>query len=239
LLLCHALDSDRVIRGIQGWLNDGTLKVSKKLCVCEWSTITSTKSVTDVILVKQRFGSTNCDELDDILQENIVIDIQKILVEYEKSKFTRKEPPVEYTMQELWLNAFTINPENKDFETTIDEVLKTIIEYYVPWSNVEGEYSQVRRNWVRKAMEGFCSIGLAERNESEPDKFRIFRGKQIKKDILDYMVEGLCSQTVKDAVKKMFMAEEKSREQKGLFDFPVNSDESDSKGINDILDGKF
>jgi len=220
LLFCHALDFDRVVQRIQQWLEDGSIKISKKLCICEWSTITSPKTGKDVVLIRKRFGDTSCDELNRMLQENIVVDIQKVVIDYEKCKFTRKEPPLEYTMQELWVNVFReMTTKTESFEVSIDEILKVAIDYYIPWSNIEGEYSQVRRTWIRKAVEGFCAIGLAEQSESNPQRFRILHQKQIQKDILDYMIEALCNLTIKQTPKRPMVDQEATTPQKPLSDF--------------------
>jgi hypothetical protein len=70
----------------------GSLVVSRKLCVCEWSMISSTKRGRDVILIRHRYGDTNNEELNGFLHDNIVIDVQELAVDIENCKFTRKEP---------------------------------------------------------------------------------------------------------------------------------------------------
>jgi hypothetical protein len=168
-----------------------------------------------------------------MLQENVIIDIQNVIVEYEKCKFTRKEPPLEYTMQEVWVNVFPeMNSKSEDFEVLIDDILKVAIDYYIPWSNIEGQYSQVRRMWIRKAMEAFCAIGLAERTDISPTKFRIFRAKQIQKDILDYIIESLCTLAVREEPKRPIVDQEAQSTQKPLLDFSSEKGGHDKEKTN-------
>lgn len=219
ILFCHAIDSDRVIERIRKWLNDNSLRISKKLCVCEWSMIASPKTGKEVILVKQRFGDTSCSELDRVLTENILVDVETIGIKYEKCKFTRKEPPIEYVMQELWLNIFPeINARVEDFEISVDKILKIAYEYYIPWSNVENEYSQIRRRWIKKALDVLSEIGLAQSIANDPERFKIFRGKQIRRDILDYMIEAHCRLFISHLPRKLVL-DEKAKQQTSLTEF--------------------
>lgn len=223
ILFCHAIDSDRVVGKVQEWLNLSILRVTKKLCICEWSMIASPKTGKEVILVRQRFGTTGNDELNQMLRNNILIDTETMGIKYEKCKFTRKEPPVEYLMQELWLNVFPeINVKVEDFETSVDEVLRIAYEYYIPWSNIEGEYSQIRKRWVKKALDIFSEIGLAQSVSSNSERFKIFRGKQIQRDILEYFIEAHCRLFIGRISKKPVL-EEEAREQRSLEEFKTGT----------------
>jgi len=223
LFLCHSMDSDRVVGKIQEWLEDGTLKVTKKLSICEWSMIISPKTGKDVILIRHRLGTTDCEELNQMLRANVVIDTQAISVKYEKCKFTRKEPPVEYLMQEFWVNVFSeLNVKLEDFETSLTDILKIAYEYYIPWSNIEGEYSQVRQSWVSKALNAFAEIGLAEEISVNGSKYRILRTKKLPKDILDYFIEARCRLLTRQPQKTFTTDEQKAESQRSLEEFGVN-----------------
>ena len=194
LLFCYTLDYDRVIGKLKQWIERGAVKLSHNLCVCEWSMILNPKIAKEVLLIRLRDGKTGCDELNGILTNNVVINIQQLVIEVEKCKFTRKEPPVEYTMVELWLNIFPeINRNTEDFEALIGDILKVTYDYYIPWSNINGEYSQVRETWIKKAMASFCEIGLAEQVGGNPNCFKIFQSKETPKNIRDYIIDSLCT----------------------------------------------
>lgn len=111
-----------------------------------------------------------------------------------------------------------INEKPTDFETSVSGILKIAYEYYIPWSNIDGEFSQVRENWVKKALDSFCNIGLAQQIPNNLERFKILRGRQIQKDILDYVIEKFCS-GVSQAFKKPVLEQEDAAPQKLLTGF--------------------
>lgn len=205
ILLCHALDSDRVTGKISQWINEGKLKIAKKLCIAEWSTIESLKfDQRDVILVRHKSGETDCEWLNTKLHQNIKLGLEELITKYEKSRFTRKEPPLEYTMNQLWTCIFpALKEKTEDFTCTIGEILTIAYDYFIPWSGLQGEYSQVRKKWIIKAMNAFCEIDLAKQQSASSgnEEYKIYYGKRIQKDVSDYFVEGLCQKRIEEAGK--------------------------------------
>ena len=204
VLLCHALDSDRIVERIKEWTSEGKLKVTKNLCVVEWSIVESLKfDQKDVFLIRPRLGETRCTALNDHLRKNIKIDVDHLFAKYEKCKFVRKEPPLEYMMNQLWSSIFpAMNEITEDFACSIDEILKTTYEYFIPWSGLQGEYSQVRTRWIKKSMKAFCDIDVAKKIEDRPDSYTILYGKQIRKDVSEYFVEKLCRKILRESRKR-------------------------------------
>jgi len=209
ILLCHAVDSDRLVEKVSHWTNNGELKISKKLCIAEWSIVESLKyEQRDVILVRHRLGDSGCSALDTKLRQNLRLELDKLLTIYEKCRFTRKEPPIEYVMYQLWNCIFpALQEKAEDFTCGADELLKVAYDYFIPWSGLQGEYSQIRKKWIRKAMDAFCNIELAERLQSvtsgsSQDSYNIFYGRRIQKDMSDYVVERLCQRDIEEARKR-------------------------------------
>lgn len=220
ILLCHALDSDRVVGKIRTWTDEEKLKISKKLCVVEWSIIQSLKfDQKDVFLIRHKIGETGCTALDNKFRKNIRFEVDPLITKYEKCKFVRKEPPLEYMMNQLWSCIFPGMYEiTEDFSCSIDEILKVAYEYFIPWSGLQGEYSQVRKRWVRKAMKAFCDIGIAQGIKDTPDSYRIFYGKRIRKEVSEYFVERLC-RNIQREMRKRPIKEALEETQHGLAEF--------------------
>jgi len=203
LLLCPMMDYDRIITKLNEWLKAGKIKVTKNLCICEWGMILYPKWGKDFILIRKRQGKTNCEELNKILESNITFEVQKLHLNYEQCKFTRKEPPTEYTMRQLWLDIFpALNKKIEDFTTSVEEVLEIAYKYYIPWSNLEGEFSQIRKTWIKKAMDSFCEIGLAENTSKAKSKYIVHRSKRVN-NVEEYIVKRLCKSVIKEKIKKM------------------------------------
>lgn len=205
ILLCHALDSDRVAEKISQWVDEGKLKIAKKLCIAEWSIIESLKfDQRDVIFVRHKSGETDCEWLNTKLHQNIKLGLEELITKYEKCRFTRKEPPLEYTMNQLWTCIFpALKEKTEDFTCTIDEILTIAYDYFIPWSGLRGEYSQVRKKWITKAINAFCEIDLAKQESTSngDEEYKIYYGKRIQKDVSDYFVEGLCQKRIEEAGK--------------------------------------
>jgi hypothetical protein len=196
MLFCHAFDYDRVLEKMNQWIADGALKVSE-ISLCEWVMAQNPKTRKEELLIRLRDGRTSCDELNMLLKKNINVDVQQLVVEYEECKFTRKEPPIEYTMNQLWLHVFSeISKNSADFEVSTEKLLEIVYEYYITWSNVKGEYSQVREKWIKKALQGFCEIGLAEEVPDKPSIYKILMSKKIEKDFQEYITEKLCEKSI-------------------------------------------
>jgi hypothetical protein len=215
VLFCDILNINRVLPKIKEWLDISELKVKENLVICEWGIIESPKTG-DTILIRKRFGDPRCKELNALFNEDMQIDLQTLTVAYEKCRFTRKEPPVEYTMEQIWMHILSQMTEKfETFETSIDEILNTAIEYYIPWSNISGEYSQIRKTWIRKAMDKFCEIEMAGQISNDPNKYKIFRDKPIK-DFREYIIERICGRTEEAKLKARI---EPDRAQKTISDF--------------------
>ena len=52
-----------------------------------------------------------------------------------------------------------------EIEVTLNQLLIQVYNYYVPWSRIEGEYSQVRETWIKDAMKMRDSRMVGERGE--------------------------------------------------------------------------
>jgi hypothetical protein len=86
-------------------------------------------------------------------------------------------------------------------------------EFYIPWSNIGNEYSQVRETWIKKAMTTFCTINLAEQVIDKKGVYRVFRSKKIPKSVLDYFAESLCNQSIKEEIKKPQIQDDEQKKQ--------------------------
>lgn len=220
LLLCHVMDSDRIVNKISDWISKGEINFKKQFCISEWGTVESLKfGERDVILIRHKFGETGCVSFNQKLRENIKLDVDGLVTQYEECRFTRKEPPVEYIMVQLWTCIFpALTEKTEDFEINITDLLKVAYDYYIPWSGIEGEYSQIRKTWITKAMDKFCEISLAEKVEDRPENYLIYYGKRIEKNVTEYFVEKTCRKDI-EREQKIGTKEALEEAQKRLSEF--------------------
>ncbi len=199
-------------------VSDGELELKRSLCITEWGLIQGMKfPALDKIIIKHVSGNVNCAELQKRIENGISFDIQKLAVEYSSCKFTRKEPPISYLMNEIWGEIFpTFSEGSEDFEVNLDQILEKAYEYYIPWSGLKGEMAQIRKRWVQNTLKKFCEIGLADKLDNE--KYKIYYGKDIEKNRLEYFFKRLCNLQAEES-RKISKPQEIQGEMKRLQDF--------------------
>ena len=122
-------------------------------------------------------------------------------------------------MNQLWDCIFpAINETMENFSCNIKEILKTTYDYFISWSGLQGEYSQVREKWIKDTMKAFCNIGIVQELEGNPDTYEIFYGKKIRKDVSEYFVEKRCKEALND-IKKKQIENEMEEAQRVLSEF--------------------
>ena len=220
LFFCHELDYDRVIPLLKKWISEGRLKITKNLVVCEWNITASPKVGKDTVFVRKREGDASCDELNRLLINNIKVSVDQLIIEESNCKFTRKEPPEEYTMVQLWMNVFpALHKKFEDFTILGQRILEVAYEYYIPWSNIGNEFSQIRERWIKKAMKKFCEINLAK--ELESGEYTVFRSKRmVTRDAKEYFISSLCGEIVGAEPKPKFeVTQKEAKGQKRMNEF--------------------
>jgi len=205
-LLCifHVSDVGRVIRLVTESLDNVELIIDKNFSIAEFTETSSPKyGGGDIFLVKHEYGNLDCKELEQHLKDGLEFSIDLLTQEYEKIKFTRTRPPIEYIMELLWFNIFRIfaeNPDTKEIVVTLEELLVQLYNYYISWSRIEGEYSQIRKSWIKDTMDMFVNIELAEIIEEVPMTYKVFIGKSgLPNDMLEYIYDESCKFKLKDS----------------------------------------
>lgn len=196
LCIFHALDVRRVTKLIRDSLESNDINLNKNLCISEYQCLTSPKyGGGDIILIRHEYGELGCKELEEQLKSNLEISFDYLSLTYESIKFTRNPPPVQYLMDLLWTFIFPIfgtGYTETEVEVTLEQILVQVFSYYMPWSRIEGEASQVRKSWITDAMDKFIEIGLIELSDEAPLKYKIFIGKKLPKDTRKYIFEETC-----------------------------------------------
>ncbi len=201
LYIIHSLDSDQLKKEIEDSISKNQFKINKNFCLSEFSYLTSPKyDEGDIILIKYKFGTLGCNALKDYLLENIKIFIDDLVVQYDRYKFTRKEPPDEYLMILLWTLIFPtyLDKNSTSFEVTLDKLVETTQTYFSSWSGIPGEGTQIRKTWIRRAMSKFIEIGLVEiMNENPLTYFVIWKKLSLPNDMGDYILTSCCELKLK------------------------------------------
>ena len=194
LLVIHRTESKKLDKLVKQWIKNGDIVTNKNICISDWQSIRPFKiAAKDTILLSHRSGTTKCNYFDKRLQEDIKIDADSLVLEYENRKFVKSTPPNLYVMTILYQNIFPIFANDDDeFTVTIDDLMKPLTEYYTSWSGLEGEQSQIRRSWVNSAMDEFSRIQVAEKTGKKNFSYTIKWSKNLPKDVTGYLLDKLC-----------------------------------------------
>src|SRR3989304_1429488 len=136
-------------------------------------------------------GNINGDDLRETLRIGKKINRENILASYGYRKFYDTEPEPEFTMQVIWMDIF--NGMKNDY--IYDETMKAYV-FEIDLMNITEELQKLygstgmnhrepqfpKKAWVKRAIEGFVCLGLAEYKAN--DTYRIFY-KDFKSDILE------------------------------------------------------
>ena len=76
--------------------------------------------------------------------------------------------------------------------------------------------AQIRKRWVQNTLKKFCEIGLADKLDNE--KYKIYYGKDIEKNRLEYFFKRLCNLQAEES-RKISKPQEIQGEMKRLQDF--------------------
>lgn len=110
-------------------------------------------------------------------------------------KFYDTEPPVEYTMTVLWMNAFSTLMEKKrrgtsrEISVTTGEITDFLGKMYAFEREDEHQPSVPKRSWVRHALDSFVEIGWASKDQSNHDTYQVRYSYQRKKNIIEVFAE--------------------------------------------------
>jgi hypothetical protein len=160
----------------------------------------------DVLLIKQKIGTSGCPEIDSAIASGIVVPREDYYGEYETLRFTPVKPPLVYTLFLLWQGIFPhLSKGARELTTDVDAVLKDAQEYYGSWNH----RSPIQRGWIQEALDALYDWGLAARDRST---YKIDLQRPKSKNLKEYFCAKLC----KD---KKFFATESEEDQKLLSEF--------------------
>jgi hypothetical protein len=178
-------DFDKYLKDLEA---KGTLRFERKVSIVARTRESGTQTF---ISLKKEYGEISNPALDQLLAKRWGVNLEHILAETYKLKFYDAEPPTIYTMEIIWdiiLKLFVPPDQFKQLtgrktipiEVTLDQLYKAICVYAPDSSN-----PCIKKEWVRKAMNGFISLGVANRRPGTEEKYHIsmsiHRGKE-KKD---------------------------------------------------------
>ena len=122
------------------------------------------------------------------------------------------DPPVEYTIMNLWIFIFSYFAvkRGQEFEVTIDEIYKLIKKQFMRWG---GKKTLLRRSWIVDALKKMTKYKLIIEDDKN-HKYKVKYEKMNKKDFLEIIKEKFEKESEK--IKQPEIKEEKEVKKRQL-----------------------
>ncbi len=177
VLMCNQIVSYPAAEYLRQAKQDGRFRPARNLCILAFNRNAQRQMF---VFLKKEDGNLGHVDLDGRLKQGISVPLERVLEQLSAVKFYDTEPSVVYTMAVLWDHVFPRLPTPEqlrgsrgrktiEVEASIDLLLQELRTYFAPPSNRE----VVERKWVKDAMNGFVTIGLAKK-ANENDRFVIY-----------------------------------------------------------------
>lgn len=204
VLLTHYTRGPAAARFLEKKIGDGSLSFSNKISIV---TFVFSAEVKEFIALEKKWGKISLQELERSLESVRSVSIEKLNSTYGYVKFYDAEPPLPYLLVILWDQVF--NPLKEKFkydegrkstpiQVSIDELRNHLQVYFGPpkQENHEREPEIPKREWVKKALEILCTVGMAERDNLQLEKYTILFKKK-KQDTFQMFAKICCRMEVR------------------------------------------
>ncbi len=110
--------------------------------------------------------------------------------------FVREKPPVQYTMSVLIQNVFSALPpislsvtsQREEYEVTLDTVSQKTNVLFPPWWETDIRTVQVKRSWIKEAMQELVRVKMVGAVEGRPDSYLLSRGRMTSRKQLPQQI---------------------------------------------------
>lgn len=187
VLLTHFMRVPRVSDYITNKITEGGFEIIRNFSVIGFIKAEERKSF---MYFEKGYGNLTPEDLNERLRNRLGVPIEVVEPLY-RIKFYDTEPPLPLTMQVLWDFVFTQIPNRKSFmdskgrkiiliRINLHNLTKLVREQFGPPSNNDARQSKFpKTKWIRKALEKFVELKLAEKAKNSNDDY-IIRFKRIK-----------------------------------------------------------
>lgn len=157
---------------------------------------------TETYMIEKYLGSFSDSNIDKKLSDVVGVPLEKVLANFGTAKFCDQEPEyIEYTMNVIWMHIFgtipkkeprLVNGKRKEFIVAdCNNITKTLKEQYSLSIPEQNQPTFPKKAWVKKSLDAFVEIGLAEQNENNSDQYFINYTSRKKDSLLEVFAEKL------------------------------------------------
>lgn len=181
VLICHIDDVQRAVDMIKKLANELKYDFLGKEGFAVWSwTITPPKlgERKEELRLFPVYGKTRNQKIEALISQSGGKLFPEDVLTFLRFSFTfvREKPPVQYTMTVLIQNIFPTfqqKPDKDFYEIHMDMVYERAKTFFPSWHEFDRETIQIKRGWIREALEKLWELKLCEKILGKPDWWRI------------------------------------------------------------------
>ncbi|MEM3565919.1 MAG: hypothetical protein QXK47_05260 [Candidatus Bathyarchaeia archaeon] len=181
ILICHPDDAQRVIKAVQKVSRDPDYDFLTKDGFAIWTwTITPSKmgEREEKMRLFGVYGKTRNEKLQNLISQPLGLIFPEEVLTYLRFLFTfiKETPPVQYTIHILIQNIFPTfqsDPEKKLYDIHVDMIYERAKAFFPSWHKFDAETIQLKRKWIKDALEKLYELRLCWKSYDKPDWWKI------------------------------------------------------------------
>ncbi len=179
VLICHIDDAQRTIEMIKRISKVYPFLEKEGFAVWSWSlTMSKQGERKEEMRLFSLYGNTRNEKLEALVKQPGGILFSEDALTYLRFTFTfiKEKPPIQYTMTVLIqniLSSFQRGPEREFQDIHIDMIYDRAKSFFPSWHHYDSATIQIKRKWIREALEGMCALGLCSQVPEKDDWWKI------------------------------------------------------------------
>lgn len=141
--------------------------------------------------IEKYYGEFSDSRIENKLIDPVPVQLEKIVGTISKVKFYDVEPPIEHTMNVLWMHVFNefsqreADETKKEISISCTESTELLREKYSFPQEDARQPKIPKKDWIRTALDAFIDIGYVKRDISDRDKYTVKYSYPKKENMID------------------------------------------------------
>lgn len=183
VFVCHMEDAERVINTVSKVAKEAEFEFlnSNGFALWTWSIYVARGGEhKENLVLRSAYGRTRNTVLENMLTKPTGLILPDKVLTYLRSTFSfiREKPPVQYTIIKLLHNVIPQfqNPtrdRGETYEIDTDMIYDKAKILFPSWSDYDAQTIQIKRRWIREALEKLFSLGLIGKPAVKPNSWLI------------------------------------------------------------------
>jgi hypothetical protein len=194
-------------------IKDGELEFNRKWSIIAFNRDSERKTFIALKRERTTNSSMSMKDIEESLNKGLGISLEHLITKLSSIKFYDSEPPLVYTMSILWdtfAGKITMQQrrESREGQKTIEIKVNVSVlqdELYKQFAFCQSSEYQKKipdKEWVKRAMDSFVDIGLAEKSKINSEDYTVKFRKIPRKKSIEFFIEKLYMKGKKEKKEK-------------------------------------